>query len=88
MGLSGYDAGMKSIRDQVYNIIASALDVKWSDIRPTSSWDDYEADSLAVVELVFALEEHFGVSFEMVELERMKTVADAVRAIEQKRGAA
>ncbi len=79
---------MKSIRDQVYDIIASTLDVKRSDIRPASSWADYDADSLAVVELVFALEEHFGVSFEILELEGMKTVADAVRVIEQKRGAA
>ena len=78
---------MTSIERQVYEIVTSALEVRQSDVRPDSTWDDYGADSLAIVELVFALEQHFRISFEIPELERMKSVADMVRVIECKVGA-
>lgn len=79
---------MRSIERQVCDIVTSALEVRPSDVRPDSTWDDYEADSLDIVELVFALEQHFGISFEIPELETIKSVADMVRVIERKVGAA
>jgi acyl carrier protein len=79
---------MRSIERQVCDIVTSALEVRPGDVRPDSTWDDYKADSLDIVELVFALEQHFGISFEIPELETIKTVADMVRVIERKVGTA
>ncbi len=78
---------MKSIERRVHELIASTLEVNERDIRPDSTWEDYGVDSLAIVELVFALEEHFGMSFEIVELDEIKSAADVVRVIEDKVGA-
>jgi acyl carrier protein len=78
---------MSSIERQVCALVTSALDVKAGGVRPESTWDDYEADSMDLVELVFALEQHFGISFEIPDLERIKSVADLVRVIEGKVGA-
>jgi acyl carrier protein len=79
---------MTSIERQVCDIVTSALEVRPSDVCLDSTWDDYEADSLDIVELVFALEQHFGISFEIPELEGIKSVADMIRVIERKVGAA
>jgi acyl carrier protein len=73
-----------SIERQVAEIVASALEIRRSDVRPDSTWDEYEADSLAIVELVYALEQHFGISLEIADLERIKSVADVVRVVESK----
>lgn len=55
-------------------------------ITPTSSFtEDVGADSLAVVELVMELEEEFGVTIPDDEAEGIKTVADAIRYVEQHR---
>ena len=78
---------MSSIERQVCALVTSALDIKAGDIRPESTWDDYDADSMDLVELVFALEQHFGISFEISDLEQVKSIADLVRVIERKVGA-
>jgi acyl carrier protein len=47
--------------------------------------EDIAVDSLTIVELVMELEEKFGVTIPYDEAERMKTVADVIRYIEQHR---
>jgi acyl carrier protein len=47
--------------------------------------EDIGADSLDIVELVMELEEEFGVTIPDEEAERIKTVGDAIRYIEQHR---
>ena len=47
--------------------------------------EDIGADSLDIVELVMELEEEFEVTIPDDEAERIKTVADAIRYIEQHR---
>ena len=47
--------------------------------------EDIGADSLDIVELVMELEEEFGVTIPDAEADRIKTVADAIRFIEQHR---
>jgi acyl carrier protein len=79
---------MTAVDRQVRELVASVLDVRPGDIRADSTWDDYGADSLAVVELVYALEQRFAVSFELPELETIRTVADIVRVIQSKVAAA
>lgn len=61
-------------------------DVAPAEIMLTSSFIELDgADSLDIVELVMELEEEFGVTIPDEEVERMKTVADLIRYIEQQR---
>ena len=48
--------------------------------------DDLGADSLDTVELVMALEEEFGVEIPDEDAEKLATVGDALRYIEEKAG--
>lgn len=75
---------MSSIQDQVYDIVASTLDIKKAQIRPASTWEDCNADSLDVVELILALEDKFNISFDTAELKKITSVADLTDAIQHK----
>jgi acyl carrier protein len=79
---------MKQQQEEIFDLIASSLDVKRSDIRLGSTWKDYSADSLDLVELIFALEEHFDITFAPAELGAIKTVRDLVNAVAAKLAAA
>jgi acyl carrier protein len=72
---------------QIQGIIAEQLDVKEDDVSPEKSFtDDLGADSLAIVELVLALEEQFGIKIPDDKVDEIKTVADAVNYIKQHKG--
>ncbi len=72
---------------QITGIISAQLDVKEEDITPDKSFtDDLGADSLAIVELVLALEEQFGVKIPDENVDAIKTVGDAVDYIKTHRG--
>ena len=67
------------IGQRVKEIIAKNLDVDVNDIKPESSFiNDLGADSLAIVELVLALEEEFELDIPDDETEKIRTVQDAV----------
>ncbi len=67
------------IAQRVKEIIAKNLDVAVNDIKPESSFiNDLGADSLAIVELVLALEEEFELDIPDEETEKIRTVQDAV----------
>ena len=69
--------------EKIRSIIASELMVEESEITLESSIkDDLGADSLALVDLVMALEEEFGLEIPDESLESVKTVADVVKYIE------
>jgi acyl carrier protein len=72
------------IAQRVKEIIAKNLDVDANDIKPESSFiNDLGADSLAIVELVLALEEEFELDIPDEETEKIRTVQDAVDYIQQ-----
>jgi acyl carrier protein len=76
-----------AIADKVKSIIAEQLGVKPEEVTPTSSFiDDLGADSLDTVELVMALEEEFGIEIPDEDAEKITTVGDAVKYIEEKTG--
>jgi acyl carrier protein len=59
--------------------IAKNLVVDVGDLRPEASFiNDLGADSLAIVELVLALEEEFELDIPDEDTERIRTVQDAV----------
>ena len=71
-----------SVDIKVKEIICAQLEVSPDLVRPESSFtDDLKADSLAVVELVLALEEHFGIEIPDEDTEQIKTVKDAIEYI-------
>ena len=75
-------ASAADIGPKVKQIICEQLDVKPEQVVPEASFtDDLKADSLAVVELVLALEEHFGIEIPDEDTEQIKTVKDAVEYI-------
>jgi acyl carrier protein len=69
----------EEIQKQVIEIVASQLELDPGTITPESSFnDDLKADSLAVVELVLAFEEAFGIEIPDEETEKISTVKDAI----------
>jgi len=78
-----------AIADKVKSIIAEQLGVKPEEVTPAASFiDDLGADSLDTVELVMALEEEFGIEIPDEDAEKMTTVGDAIKYIEEKANAA
>jgi len=70
------------IESKVKEIICNQLEVSPEQIKPEASFiDDLKADSLAVVELVLALEQEFNITISEEETEQIKTVKDATNYI-------
>ena len=72
-------------QDKVKQIIADQLGVKKEEVTDNAKFvDDLGADSLDTVELVMALEEEFGIEIPDEDAEKLSTVGDALRYIEEK----
>jgi acyl carrier protein len=70
------------IETKVKEIICQQLEVSPEQLRPQASFvDDLKADSLAVVELVLALEQEFKIEIPEEDTEQIKTVGDALSYI-------
>ena len=70
------------VESKVRDIICAQLEVAPDKVRLEASFvDDLKADSLAVVELVLALEEAFGIEIPDEDTEQIKTVKDATNYI-------
>lgn len=77
-----------AVQDKIKSIIAEQLGVKPEEVTPTASFvDDLGADSLDTVELIMALEEEFNIEIPDEDAEKMKTVGDAIKYIEEKASA-
>ena len=69
--------------EKIKSIIAEQLGVKPEEVTPQASFvDDLGADSLDTVELVMALEEEFGIEIPDEDAEKMTTVGEAIKYIE------
>ena len=74
-----------AVIDKVKAIITEQLGVKPEEVTPQASFiDDLGADSLDTVELVMALEEEFGIEIPDEDAEKMTTVGEAIKYIEEK----
>ena len=70
--------------DKIKAIVAEQLGVDESEITEEASFvDDLGADSLDTVELVMALEEEFGIEIPDEDAEKIGTVKDAIKYIEE-----
>lgn len=71
--------------EQIKKILAEQFSMNEDDINmDTSFTEDIGADSLDLVELVMALEQEFDIEIDDEEVEKIKTVGDAVRYIKDK----
>jgi acyl carrier protein len=74
---------MSTTLDKVKKIIVEQLGVDESEVTPEASiTDDLGADSLDQVELVMAFETEFNIDIPDEEAEKIKTVGDAVKRID------
>ena len=70
--------------DKVVDILVDQLDVEKDSVTMESSIiADLGADSLDVVDLIMSLEEEFGIEIPDSRVEKMKTVGDVVKYIEE-----
>jgi acyl carrier protein len=75
---------MASIEQRVKELVVEQLGVSQDQVTPQASFvDDLGADSLDTVELVMAFEEEFGLDIPDEDAEKMATVADAIRYLEE-----
>lgn len=72
------------IFSKIRALIVDQLDVEEEKINLETTFEDIDADSLDVVELVMALEEEFDLEIADEEVENIKTVGDIVSYIEGK----
>ncbi len=74
----------KPIEQRVKDIIVEQLGVKPEQVVPTAKFiEDLGADSLDTVELVMALEEEFGIEVPDDQAEKLQSVGDVLKYVEE-----
>ncbi len=74
-----------SVEEKVIEIVSDQLDTPKDDIAQASSFvDDLKADSLDIVELVMALEDEFDIKIPDEDYDKIKTVGDVIKYIDDK----
>lgn len=77
----------KSIEQRVKEIIVEQISAKPDQVTPEAKFiEDLGADSLDTVELVMALEEEFDADIPDEEAEKLQTVGDVIKYIEDLQG--
>ena len=72
------------IFDKIKDIIIDQLQVEESDVNmDTNLMKDLSADSLDAVEIIMAIEDEYGIEIPAEEAEKMQTVGDLVRYVEE-----
>jgi acyl carrier protein len=74
----------KPIEQRVKDIIVEQLGVKPDQVTPAAKFiEDLGADSLDTVELVMALEEEFGIEVPDEQAEKLQSVGDVIKYVEE-----
>jgi len=82
--ITGIIMSEKSIEQRVKDIIVEQLGVKAEQVNPEAKFiEDLGADSLDTVELVMALEEEFGQEIPDEQAEKLQSVGDVIKYIEE-----
>ena len=78
---------MSDVLERVRKIVIEHLDADPEKVTEKASFiDDLGADSLDIVELVMAFEEEFGVEIPDDAAEKITTVRDAIKFIQERLG--
>ena len=74
----------KPLEQRVKDIIDEQLGVKPDQVTPAAKFiEDLGADSLDTVELVMALEEEFGIEVPDEQAEKLQSVGDVIKYVEE-----
>lgn len=73
-----------AIFDKIREIIVDQLGVEEEEVTMDTSFEDLNADSLDIVELIMALEEEFDLEIPDEDAEKLTTVRAAVEYIKEK----
>jgi len=73
----------EELRQAFAETVAEILGVEPSDIRPERTWDELDADSLALTEISLVLDDAFGIRLPDVDPAEMQTVGDALALVER-----
>ena len=75
-----------TVQQEVMDIIIEQLGVEAADVAPEKSFvEDLNADSLDLTELIMTFEERFGFEISEEDAEKLKTVGDVIRYIEERK---
>ena len=78
---------MSNVEDRVKDIIVEELGVEREKLTTEASFmEDLGADSLDTVELVMAFEKEFDIDIPDEEAEKLRTVGDALKYLQDKLG--
>ena len=70
------------VKEKVKSIIADQLEIDMDKLTMETTFEEIDADSLDIVELVMTLEEEFDLEISDEEIENIKSVGDVVKYIE------
>lgn len=76
-----------AVLKKIKEIVAEQLGVEEDEITEETSFDDLNADSLDIVELIMALEEEFDLEIPDEDAEKLTTVGAAVQYVKSKQNA-
>lgn len=76
-----------SVFEKIKGIVAEQLGVEDEEIKEETSFDELNADSLDIVELIMALEEEFDLEIPDEDAEKLTTVGTAVEYVKSKQKA-
>src|SRR5258708_35659878 len=76
---------MKSIREQIIEAVSVNFGTPEADIDSEAPWPQI-SESVEVVELVMAIEQHFEIELPDEEVVSMKCLDDLIRAVERRLG--
>lgn len=70
--------------NEVKKIVLKITHIDKKKIKPEAILVDLGADSLDMIEIVMAIEEKFNIEISIEEFEKIKTVGDMVKTIEER----
>lgn len=74
-----------NLEEKIKAIIVEQLDITEEECIPEAAFiDDLGADSLDIVELIMAMEDHFGLEISDDDLEKIRTVKDITDYIKER----
>jgi len=85
--ISRYEEEIMAVKDEVKELVVEQLGVSEDEVSDDARFiEDLGADSLDTVELVMAFEDRFNIEIPDEDAEKIRTVGDAVRYLEEKKG--
>ena len=75
---------MSEIADRIIEIVAGKMDKPKAEVTPEKSFvNDLGADSLDTVELMMDIEDEFDLSIPEEEAQKIETIGDAIKYVEE-----